>query len=97
MTASILHQAVKNAGLKVVERHNHVTKVNYLPPGEDAAITWGVQDFRFKNTLKNPVRINVMFINDSLIFSHFLNQYCHLKSLLRNPCQNLNQWRLANQ
>lgn len=75
MTASILHQAVKNAGLKVVERHNHVTKVNYLPPGEDAAITWGVQDFRFKNTLKNPIRINVMFINDSLRIEIKEDQY----------------------
>lgn len=66
MTAGILHQAVKNAGLEVVERHNHVTEVNYLPLGEDAAITWGVEDYRFKNTLNNPVRINVVFINDSL-------------------------------
>ncbi|HQA59277.1 MAG TPA: VanW family protein [Acetivibrio sp.] len=66
MTASILHQAVKNAGLEVIERHNHVTEVNYLPLGEDAAITWGVEDYRFKNTLNNPVRINVIFTDYSL-------------------------------
>jgi len=61
MTASILHKAVINAGLVVVERHNHVTRVEYLPPGEDAAVVWGRQDYRFKNTRSNPVRINAVF------------------------------------
>lgn len=59
MTAGILHQAVINSGLQVMERHNHVTAVNYLPTGQDAAVTWGVQDYRFRNTSVNPVRIHV--------------------------------------
>lgn len=66
MTSSILHQAVKDAGLRTVERHNHVTPVSYLPTGEDAAITWGVQDYRFKNTLANPIKINVTILNNIL-------------------------------
>jgi len=65
MTAGILHQAVKAAGLPVVERNDHVVRVRYLPSGEDAAITWGIQDFRFKNTLDNSICINVV-ISDSL-------------------------------
>jgi vancomycin resistance protein YoaR len=67
MTSSTLHQAVKNAKLKVVERHNHVTPVKYLSPGEDAAIYWGIQDYKFKNTLNNPVRINAIFTDNDCL------------------------------
>lgn len=66
MTAGVLLQAVKDAGLQIVERHNHVTSVNYLPLGEDAAIYWGVQDLKFKNTLDRSVLIHISFANDSL-------------------------------
>lgn len=57
MTASILHQAVKAAGLEVLERHNHCIQISYLPLGEDAAVQYGVQDFRFRNNLNVPVII----------------------------------------
>lgn len=57
-TASILHQAVKAAGLEVIERHNHVSPTTYLPQGEDAAVWFGVEDYRFRNTLNNPIRID---------------------------------------
>ena len=57
MTASILHQAVKAAGLEVLERHNHCIRISYLPLGEDAAVQFGVQDFRFRNNLNVPVII----------------------------------------
>jgi len=57
-TASILHQAVKASGLKVIERHNHVAPTSYLPQGEDAAIWYGIEDYKFQNTLQNPVAID---------------------------------------
>ncbi|HRX94794.1 MAG TPA: VanW family protein [Chitinophagaceae bacterium] len=66
MTAGILHQAVKAAGLEVVERNDHVIRVRYLPPGEDAAITWGYQDFRFKNSLDKSICLNTVIHSDSL-------------------------------
>ncbi|HWP98699.1 MAG TPA: VanW family protein [Syntrophomonadaceae bacterium] len=58
MTASILHQAVKSAGLQVLERHNHCIQISYLPLGEDAAVQYGVEDFRFKNSLGMPLVIH---------------------------------------
>ena len=57
MTSSVLHQAVKSAGLPVIERHSHVTPVTYLPQGEDAAIWGRVKDYKFKNNTDNPIKI----------------------------------------
>ncbi|MEN6461647.1 MAG: VanW family protein, partial [Syntrophomonas sp.] len=65
MTASILHQAVKAAGLEVLERNNHCIQISYLPLGEDAAVQYGVQDFRFRNNLSVPVIIRTT-VDDSL-------------------------------
>lgn len=65
-TASILHQAVKSAGLEVLERHNHVSPTTYLPQGEDAAVWFGVEDYRFRNTLNNPIRIDAQTENGVL-------------------------------
>lgn len=65
MTASILHQAVKDAGLEVLERHNHCIRISYLPLGEDAAVQYGVQDFRFRNNLNVPIIIRTT-VDDSL-------------------------------
>jgi hypothetical protein len=65
MTASILHQAVKAAGLEVLERHNHCIRISYLPLGEDAAVQYGVQDFRFRNNLNIPVIIRTI-VDDRL-------------------------------
>ncbi|NLJ72787.1 MAG: hypothetical protein GX333_07215, partial [Syntrophomonadaceae bacterium] len=66
MTSSILHQAVKSTDLPILERHNHVANVGYLPRGEDAAITWGVEDYRFYNNLAHPLIIKT-HINSGLI------------------------------
>lgn len=64
MTASILLQAVKAANLPVLERHDHVSDPGYVPLGEDAAISWGVEDFRFKNDLAHPVIIGTNTENE---------------------------------
>lgn len=57
MSASLLHQAVKASNLPVLERHDHVSDTGYLPIGEDAAISWGVEDYRFYNHLAHPIVI----------------------------------------
>lgn len=66
MTASILHQAVKSSGLKVLERHNHDHYTGYLPLGEDAAISRGCQDYCFQNTRNYPVKIRAYTVDDAL-------------------------------
>ena len=66
MTSSILNQAVKSAGLKVIERHDHSHSSGYLPVGEDAAITRGVEDYQFQNTCSYPVMIRAYTIKNAL-------------------------------
>lgn len=67
MTASILHQAVKTVpGLTPKERHNHVNPTNYLPQGEDAAIWWDKQDYKFSNDTDTPIKIIAGAENDYL-------------------------------
>lgn len=57
--ASTLFNTVLYADLQIVERHQHSQRVSYVPLGRDAAISWGSQDFRFKNTTSHPIKIFV--------------------------------------
>ncbi|MDO4293729.1 MAG: VanW family protein [Eubacteriales bacterium] len=60
--SSTVYNAVKNAGLTVVERKAHSMPVSYLPKGLDAAIAAGVKDLRFRNDYSAPV---VMYTDTS--------------------------------
>lgn len=55
--SSTLYMAVLRADLEVTERHNHSLTVSYTPLGEDATVSWGGPDFRFKNNTKYPIKI----------------------------------------
>ena len=55
--SSTLYMAVLRADLAVTERHNHSFTVAYTPLGEDATVSWGGPDFRFKNNTKYPIKI----------------------------------------
>lgn len=53
--SSTAYNAVKNAGLTILERHPHSMPVHYLPLGLDAAISAGSKDLRFSNPYSAPV------------------------------------------
>lgn len=56
--ASTLYSTVIRTGLLVVERHQHGLTVPYLPPGEDATVSYtSGLDFKFRNNLATPVLI----------------------------------------
>jgi len=55
--SSTLHMAAKNAGMTIVERHDHSLPVTYAKSGEEAAVSYGVQDFKFKNEKNHSVQI----------------------------------------
>ncbi|MGE4549457.1 MAG: VanW family protein [Intestinibacillus sp.] len=55
--SSTLYMAVLRADLKVTERTNHGFTVAYTPLGEDATVSYGSLDFRFKNNTNYPVKI----------------------------------------
>jgi vancomycin resistance protein YoaR len=47
--SSTLYQAVRQANLKVEEKHNHSLPVSYVLKGQDATVAYGLLDFRFRN------------------------------------------------
>ncbi len=57
--SSTLLGAVSDAELKVTERHNHEGDVGYVKQGQDAAVSYSTQDFKFVNTLDTPVTIHI--------------------------------------
>lgn len=55
--SSTLYMAVLRADLEVTERRNHSFTVAYTPLGEDATVSWGTQDFKFRNNTDYPIKI----------------------------------------
>jgi hypothetical protein len=55
--SSTLYNAVLLADLQVVERRNHMFEVSYVKKGMDATVFYGSQDFKFKNTSSDPIKI----------------------------------------
>ena len=55
--ASSIYYAVLYADLETVERDMHFYKVDYVPMGMDAAIYYGSQDYKFKNSSPYPIKI----------------------------------------
>ena len=55
--ASTLYNVAILSDLDIVERHNHIMPVNYVPYGQDATVSYGAKDFKFKNTREYPILI----------------------------------------
>lgn len=56
--SSTLYSAVLYANLEIVERRNHSLTVGYVPKGQDATVSYGSVDFKFKNNTPYPIKIN---------------------------------------
>ena len=55
--SSSLYYCALIADLEIVTRHCHGFISAYMPPGMDATVSWGGPDFRFKNNMEYPIRI----------------------------------------
>ncbi|MBQ9267758.1 MAG: VanW family protein [Clostridia bacterium] len=55
--SSTLYNAVKNCGVEITERHNHSKDVYYVPRNQDATVSYGNLDFKFKNLNDYPIQI----------------------------------------
>ena len=67
--SSTLYNAILLANLEIVERSNHTFKPTYVPAGQDATVSWGAPDFKFKNNRNYPVRITATAGNGSVSFN----------------------------
>ncbi len=61
--SSTLYNAAMDAGMEILERHTHTNEVHYVPLGQDAAVSFGTQDFRFKNPLPHAVSVEITVEN----------------------------------
>ena len=67
--SSTLYNAAANAGMKIVERHDHSLPVLYVEAGKEAATSYGVKDFRFVNSLTKPVVIQSHVVDGTITVS----------------------------
>jgi vancomycin resistance protein VanW len=55
--ASTLYNVAVMSNLRIVERHNHGMPVPYVPYGQDATVSYGAKDFKFRNDTAHPILI----------------------------------------
>lgn len=55
--ATTLYNIAILANLKIIERWPHSMPVPYVPPGQDATISYGEKDLKFKNITGDPIII----------------------------------------
>jgi vancomycin resistance protein YoaR len=54
-SSTTLYNAAREASMEIVERRIHSIAPSYIKHGMDATVAWPHTDFKFKNTLDNPV------------------------------------------
>lgn len=65
--ASVLYNCVLQAGLEIVEHHNHTYATNFIELGHDAYVHTGAADFQFRNSLPDPIRLSVKIVNNAIV------------------------------
>lgn len=71
--ATTLYNAAVLSNLQISERHYHGMPVSYVPYGQDATVSYGSYDFRFKNNTSSPILIWSKGIGDSLYIGFYGN------------------------
>ena len=69
--ATTLYNLVALSNLEIVERHNHSMPINYVPYGQDATVSFGVKDFRFKNTTDGNILVWSQLIENRLYMAFY--------------------------
>lgn len=69
--ASTLYNVSIMSNLEIVERRNHSMPVPYVPYGQDATVSYGNVDFRFKNSTKDPLLIWAQGVDNTLYIAFY--------------------------
>ncbi len=67
--SSTLFNTALRANMNITQRHSHSRPVSYLPHGRDAGYAGSGSDFKFTNSLKNPIRIIASVSSSSVTVS----------------------------
>lgn len=69
--ASTLYNAAVLSNLQIVERHCHGMPVPYVPYGQDATVSYGTYDFKFRNNTPYPLMIWAQGIDNTLYIAFY--------------------------
>lgn len=78
--ASTMFNTALMGNMQIVERHQHSQRVAYVPLGRDAAIFWGSQDLKWKNTTDYPITIKMTVSNGVATCAFYSNQAAKVPS-----------------
>lgn len=69
--SSTIYNAALLSGMEIVERHNHGLPVYYVPAGRDATLWYGSKNFKFKNTSKYYVYVQIVVEKTSMTVNFY--------------------------
>ena len=64
--ATTIFNAVFEAGLPVLERHNHTEHMHSYPDGRDAAVSYGELDLKFENDTPSDIILKMSYTDHSV-------------------------------
>lgn len=70
--STTLFNAALLGNLTITERYQHTMKVHYVVSGRDAAISWGSNDLKFRNSTNSDIKISAKVRDNSKIEIKFL-------------------------
>lgn len=65
--ASTLYNTARGAGLEILERVPHTQKVESVPRGLDATLSYAWADLKFRNNQRFPIKLSVRELNRQLL------------------------------
>jgi len=66
--SSTLYNAVLLAHLEIIERHRHTLSISYVPPGQDATVSFPMLDLKFRNSTDAHLLIRSFIEGNTLTF-----------------------------
>lgn len=72
--STTVYNAALEGRLPILERAQHSRPVTYAPPGRDAAVSYGVVDFKFRNKTDAPLLIQTRVAGNALTVSIYGNR-----------------------
>jgi len=69
--ASTLYNVCVLSNLNIIERHNHSMPVPYVPYGQDATVSYGAKDLKFKNNTEGNIMIWAQGIDNVLYMGFY--------------------------
>ncbi len=64
--SSTVYMAAKQCGMQITERHPHTLRVPYCTREDEATVSWGVLDFKFRNNCGDPIRLEVSALDGAV-------------------------------